>query len=256
VIVKWLQTGKEQLIAVSDTPELEASWLLSKALQQTEGWLLTHPEASLTTEQKQQYTSWLDERQTGKPLAYILGEWEFYGRSFKVSPEVLIPRPESEEIIEQAKRLIPKLQTAQGKRLRVADIGTGSGCLAVTLAIELRESIEKVVATDISPTALVVAKENARQHQVEEFIDFKQGRLLEPLAGEKIDLIVSNPPYIPREELNQDLKSKQKEKWGLRFEPRMALDGGEDGTEVTSQLQQATGPIIMEVTGGEVIVKF
>lgn len=155
--------------------------------------------------------------ETGVPVQHLIGSEEFYGRTFKVNEHVLIPRPETEEVVQEA---IQRAQKA-GKPLRIADIGTGSGIIAITLALELKNA--KVIAIDLSEHALEVAKENARQHEAA--IAFMHGSFLEPIinAGEQLDMIVSNPPYIPyveRSQLSQTVTN---------FDPEMALFAENNG---------------------------
>lgn len=170
----------------------------------------------------------------GEPAQYIIGEQEFYGLLFTVNPAVLIPRPETELLVEavlqQVERLWPgrsavaspsstAVPTASVQPLVVADIGTGSGAIAVTLAVEAPGL--HVYASDISPEALHVAKHNAAYHKAA--INFREGNLLAPFAGMKLDILVSNPPYIPAEDI-AGLQPEVRD-----FEPRLALDGGGDG---------------------------
>lgn len=150
----------------------------------------------------------------GEPAQYITGEQEFYGRVFEVTPDVLIPRPETELLVEAVLK-----EAGEMPGLRVADIGTGSGAIAATLALEARAW--QVAASDISPEALRVAARNAARLGAR--VEFRQGNLLEPFAGAALDIVVSNPPYIPA----ADIEALQPEV--REYEPRMALDGGDDG---------------------------
>ncbi|KKO54736.1 SAM-dependent methyltransferase [Paenibacillus sp. DMB20] len=163
-------------------------------------------------------TAWeeaVNRKAEGMPAQYITGEQEFYGRAFEVTPDVLIPRPETELLVEA---VLKEAGALQGK-LRVADIGTGSGAIAVTLA--LQSSAWKVMASDISPAALEVAARNAGKLGAE--VEFREGNLLEPFAGTALDIVVSNPPYIPAADI-EGLQPEVRD-----YEPRTALDGGEDG---------------------------
>lgn len=150
----------------------------------------------------------------GEPAQYITGEQEFYGRVFEVTPDVLIPRPETELLVEAVLK-----EAGEMPGLRVADIGTGSGAIAATLALEARAW--QVAASDISPEALRVAARNAARLGAK--VEFRQGNLLEPFAGAALDIVVSNPPYIPADDI-EALQPEVRE-----YEPRMALDGGDDG---------------------------
>ncbi|UUZ97596.1 peptide chain release factor N(5)-glutamine methyltransferase [Paenibacillus sp. P25] len=138
----------------------------------------------------------MERKASGEPVQYIVGEQEFYGLPFKVTPAVLIPRPETELLVEQIVRIGRRLW-GEGAAPRVADIGTGSGAIAVSLAVQCPGW--QVMASDISPSALEVARENAARHRVEERVAFVEGDLLGPWIerGERLDAVVSNPPYIP-----------------------------------------------------------
>ncbi|HMD82239.1 MAG TPA: peptide chain release factor N(5)-glutamine methyltransferase, partial [Anaerolineales bacterium] len=218
-------------------------------------WLYAHGNTELTETQAQEFIRLIEERASGKPLAYILGEWEFYGRPFYVNEHVLIPRPETEELIRQALPHIDVWRGAHpGKQMTIADIGTGSGVIIITLAIELSkfhipDSKFHFIATDISPKALKVANKNAQRHGVQDQIEFIREDITETLQR-NIDLIVSNPPYLPAEAL-------AKAGWaidtqGLTFEPRMALDGGLDGQEFVQKIVKSNIPAIVETTGGNI----
>ncbi|MBO8172029.1 MAG: peptide chain release factor N(5)-glutamine methyltransferase [Bacillaceae bacterium] len=163
-------------------------------------------------------------RAAGEPVQYITGKQEFYGLDFGVNPSVLIPRPETEILVEEISRRILQLWPEK-EPLTLIDVGTGSGAISVALAVHHPEL--KITATDLSSDALHTAKQNARRHGVEQRIRFIQGNLLDPLLenGEQADIIVSNPPYIPSGEIaTLDVQVRERE-------PRMALDGGEDGLQ-------------------------
>ena len=245
----------------SDAPDLDAQRLLLHVLCHHQplpcidtsihetSWLFAHSEVFLDPSQEKLLKKLIQRRADGQPLAYILGAQEFYGRSFVVTPDVLIPRPTTEDLIDQALVLIDQLSQEKKRSLIVADIGTGSGCIGITLLQERSEKIEQVVATDISEKALAVAQKNAAQHKVADKILFLQGSLLEPLMNKNIDLIVSNPPYVPTSELD-DMSGPEKR--GLAYEPRIALDGGPTGTPFTAPLATADVPVIYETTGGNI----
>lgn len=192
---------------------LTAEVLLCHALRQEKVYLYTHPERELSEVEWLHYGRYLHERLKGKPTQYVTRRQEFFGRDFVVSPEVLIPRPETEHVVERA------AQVARAAR-RVLDIGTGSGALAVTLALERERDL--VAATDISAGALRVARENARRHRAR--VALVQTDLAAGLRG-PFDLIVSNPPYIPAGEIAH--LQREVRDW----EPRVALAGGADGAE-------------------------
>lgn len=172
------------------------------------------------------FRTMLQRRLVREPLQYILGSWEFWSVEVGVGPAVLIPRPETEMLVERV------VDLASGMRapLRIADIGTGSGCIAIALAAQLTDA--ELWATDISAAALRVARENAARNGVSERIRFVEGDLCATLAPGTFDVIVSNPPYVPTGEL-ADLEPE------LAFEPRSALDGGEDGLDVIRRLVPA-----------------
>jgi len=187
---------------------------MGHVLGQTRTWVLSHPEAHLSSDQEHALRDALTHLEAGQPLPYVLGHWEFYGLDFIVTPDTLIPRPETELLVEQAL----SWSRIKNKGLRVADIGTGSGCIAISLALDA--SNVHVLGCDISLTALQVAKANAHRHRVSGKIDFMQCDLLPPVRLQ-FDLICANLPYIPTETLHS-LKVYQRE-------PEMALNGGEDG---------------------------
>ncbi len=249
-IAQALKFGIKELPGISDAPDLDAPCLLLYILHRTEvSWLWAHGEETVSDTQRQHYQQLLAERKTGRPLAYILGSWEFYGREFIVTPDVLIPRPSTEELIDQALEFINKEYTRLGRPLTIADIGTGSGCIAVTLALEMPKMIKKVYATDVSTAALIIARQNAERHGVAAKIEFVTGDMLEPLIDKKIDLIVSNPPYVPSGELESP---SSVETQGLKFEPVIALDGGPDGQKYLRQLQTSLFPKIVESMHGKI----
>lgn len=180
-----------------------------------------------------------------EPVQYVLGETEFFGLPFFVSPAVLIPRPETELLVETAAEW---LRERGGKNLRVLDVGTGSGCIAVTLA-KLFPACE-VTALDVSPAVLAVAEGNARRHGAA--VRFLESDLLSAVRGERFDLIASNPPYVPGAEC-ETLSPTVRD-----FEPRLALDGGEDGLAVVSRLAaeaagglRLPGALVLEIGDGQ-----
>ncbi|MCX7896277.1 MAG: peptide chain release factor N(5)-glutamine methyltransferase [Rhodocyclaceae bacterium] len=196
----------------------EARRLLAAVLEQDEAWLLSHDEASVADAHAVRYRALLRRRAAGEPLAYLLGWREFYGRRFRVTPAVLIPRPESETLIDAA---LGKFSAE--KAIEALDLGTGSGCLAITLALERRRW--RISAVDSCPEALAIARENARDLGAE--IEFLQGDWYAPVEGRRFDLIVANPPYVAAEDphLSQG---------DLRFEPHGALTDGADGLRALS----------------------
>jgi release factor glutamine methyltransferase len=205
---------------VEDAP-LEGELLLRHALNIDRVQLYIDLEKELIPQQEEAFRRLLERRLSGEPSAYITGHREFYGLDFRVNPSVLIPRPESELLVERT------LAIAKNRPLSiVADIGTGSGAIAVSLAVNLPQA--KIYATDISAAALEVALANCRQHGVFGRVRLLKGDLLEPLL-EPVDIIVANLPYVSQSELSP------------RFEPPLALDGGADGTRIIKQLCQQAG---------------
>jgi release factor glutamine methyltransferase len=163
----------------------------------------------------------------GQPLPYILGGWEFFGLPFRVTPDVLIPRPETELMVEHAMAWLRNKLNVERRKLNVADIGTGSGCIAISLAVNVPEI--QVTATDISPAALVVAQQNAERLKVAEQIDFVEADLVpDSLSPSSFSLIVANLPYIPTSTLHRLPIFGR--------EPALALDGGADGLALIRRL--------------------
>lgn len=175
----------------------------------------------ITPEAYQTFWDYVEEHVTGRPFQYIIGQESFYGRDFLVNEHVLIPRPETEELIEEVKKRTANLFEAN-KSIKIADIGTGSGAIALTIKKEISNA--KVTATDISPEALVVSKKNAER--LEAKVEFKQGDLLAPIADQKWDIILSNPPYIGSHEA-EDLSDTV-----IDYEPHLALFAEEDGLQL------------------------
>ena len=202
-----------------ETPGNISLLLLSHTLGQAKTWLLTHPEYDLTIDEFSTLQKALGQLLQGVPLPHILGEWEFYGRSFIVSPDVLIPRPETELLVERALTIAESLPHPL-----IADVGTGSGAIAISLAASLPQAT--LIATDISLTALSIARRNANRHS-QQAIHFLQTNLIQPIATQ-FDLICANLPYIPTTTLG--------ELEVTRWEPRLALDGGVSGLDLIERL--------------------
>lgn len=196
---------------------LEVQYLLQHALDKPRAWLLARPEQSLTEAQFSDYRQLLRRRLKGEPVAYILGEREFFGLKFRVTPDVLIPRPETELLVELALRRIPLQQPK-----RVLDLGTGSGAIALVISHE--RPVVEVTAVDVSAAALEVAQENAQRLGIGN-AHFLNSDWFEGLADERyFDLIVSNPPYVAADD--QHLRQGD-----LPFEPQSALASGADGLD-------------------------
>ena len=205
---------QEDLSLHSESPYLDSIVLLSFITGFTKSQVLANPDPSLTRQQKSQLDQALSLIRDGTPLPYVIGEWEFFQYTFKINSDVLIPRPETEGLVQLALTWLnehPQQRTC-------LEIGTGCGCIAVSLAKKVPDL--KIIATDISSGALQVARENARRHQVDGQIQFQERDLLTGM-DEKVDLIVANLPYIPTGKLRSLPVFNQ--------EPVLALDGGSDG---------------------------
>ncbi|HTS37752.1 MAG TPA: peptide chain release factor N(5)-glutamine methyltransferase [Candidatus Solibacter sp.] len=224
------------------SPRMNAELLLMFTLGCDRAYLYAHPERELTSDETSHYQAALDERIRGVPAQYITGHQEFWGMDLIVSPAVLIPRPETEHVVEAV------VQLANGREsLRIVDVGTGSGCIALALAKELPSA--EIIATDISPEALEVARANAARHELENRIRFQRSDLLEAVMT-SFDMVVSNPPYVGESEADSVQLEVRK------FEPRRAVFAGPVGDEVIARLiPQAReylrpgGWLIMEVSG-------
>ena len=201
--------------------------LLAHVLQKPKTWVLAHPEYHLNPDQKAHLEQLVSRLQQGEPLPYLTGKQAFFGLDFAVSPSVLIPRPETELLVEQALSWLDSHPDAK----HALDEGTGSGCIAITLAT--RKPWLTITATDLSPAALEIAKQNAATHQVSAQIKFEQADLL-PIGGQTFDLVCANLPYIPTSKLGQVNT--------LAFEPTLALDGGADGLSPIRRLLDQLPP--------------
>lgn len=207
-----------------ETPQLDAQLIMARVLGCSRLDVITHPERILTDQERAVFASLVEKRASRYPLAYILGAKEFHGVEIDVGPGVLIPRPETELLVDECTRRLC------GRCAYIADIGTGSGAVAVAVAAGLPDV--RVHATEISGDALKVAQANIEKHQMSDRIVLMEGNLLDPLMGLELrfDAIVSNPPYIPSREI-ESLEPEIK-----LYEPRQALDGGEDGLDVYRRL--------------------
>jgi len=221
-IADWLQQARTELHPrIPQEPASSLYALLEKSYNQPRAWLLAHPDAILTEQQLLMLEKDLQALLQGKPLAYILQYWDFYGMRFHVSPDVLIPRPESELLVETALEIL----SLQNSPSLIADVGTGSGCIAA--AIAAHRSDASIIASDISFNALRVASQNFRHHTLQERVFLLQCNLLSGVEA-PFDLICANLPYIPSHAVTSLEVS--------RFEPSLALDGGEDGMHIMRAL--------------------
>ena len=205
----------------SPSASRDSALLLCRSLGKDRAWLLAHPDVPLTELQVRHFDDLLIRRAKHEPMQYILGEQEFYGLSFAVTPDVLIPRPETEHLVEAALARLPLEHAAH-----VADVGTGSGAIAVALA-KARPALQ-VTALDLSPSALRTAQSNAERHQVSDRILFLESDLLARVQEIRFDMIVANPPYVAEGEvLEQQVRA---------WEPALALYAGPRGTELYERL--------------------
>lgn len=229
----------------TNSPELDAEVLLSFVLKTSKEWLFTHPEIKLTKPQEIKFKKLVTKRAKLFPIAYLTGIKEFYGYNFKITPDVLVPRPLTEELVDQALKFI---KNNKKWPLTIADIGTGSGCIIISLIKELQKINEVPIkgwpafggknftfyATDISAKALTVAKKNAKLHGLSKNIKFYQGDLLKPLLNKKIDLILTNPPYLT--------ESHFKKEKSIQAEPKIALVGN-PFKKLFSQIKKTKIPV-------------
>ncbi|WP_027339904.1 peptide chain release factor N(5)-glutamine methyltransferase [Halonatronum saccharophilum] len=208
-----------------DNPRLDAEIMLAQILNMSRVNLYVNFDKPLTKEEVDRYREMIIARSKGIPVAYIIGEQEFMSLDFSVNEAVLIPRPETEHLVEG---ILDRLEDYKGDEpLKVCDIGTGSGAIIISL-VKLSKRRMEGIGVDISKDALEVAKQNASKHNLDQDIDFRLGNLLEPIS-ERVDVLVSNPPYIP----TKDIEELQKE---VKKEPLGALDGGEDGLDYYRQI--------------------
>lgn len=237
-----LEHGAARLAHLT-TARRDAELLLLCAAGKDRAFLLTHPDAALTVVQQTIYDEWLTRRTRHEPVQYIVGEQEFYGLAFAVTPDVLIPRPETEHLVEAV------LQRARGAaEIRILDVGTGSGAIAVALAHELPDA--RVTALDCSMPALTVARRNAERHNLAARIRFLQSDLLASVTAEKFDIVASNPPYVAESEaLEEQVRD---------YEPHAALFAGPSGLDIYRRLilqswraLDPDGWLLMEIGEGQ-----
>jgi len=207
-------TITQALAWARDIDRIDARMLLQHALGVDPAFLLTYPDQVLTSQQTEEFSQLVKQRIGGMPIAYLIGERAFYDLTFKVTEAVLIPRPETELLVELALKLIPTNQSS-----KILDLGTGSGAIAITIAKHRPQS--QVVAVDLSDDAVAVSRWNAKNLEVSN-IHIMTGNWFDELSGQKFDLIVSNPPYVAENDPHL-------QQGDLRFEPQMALSAGDGG---------------------------
>lgn len=207
----------QQLQTSSDSARLDAELLLLHVLKKNRSYLFTYPEKILTTAQQEQLGSLIQQRLQGHPIAHLTGTRDFWTLTLKVTPDTLIPRPETELLIETVLELFPN----QNEALNILDLGTGTGAIALALAYEYRNAM--ITACDVSSTALEIARENAQLNQLPH-VNFAQSSWFDAIPNQTFDLIVSNPPYIP-------VSDPHLSQGDVRFEPLSALASGQDGLD-------------------------
>ena len=231
-----LASAVRRLRDCSESPRLDAELLLALALDVQRSYLFAHPDDEMDSDAVERFDNAVAQRAGGMPMAYITGVKEFWSMPLIVTPATLVPRPDTETLIEQALGRIP-----QEAEWEIADLGTGSGAIALALARE--RPLCQLTATDRSEDALAIAAQNARELAIPN-IDFVAGNWTEPLAGRAFDVVVSNPPYIA---------SNDPHLVNLNFEPLDALDAGDDGLDAIRELASTAGNILKP--GGRLLLE-
>jgi len=235
--IKNLLSTARRRLADSPSPRFDAEILLAHVLESTRSFLYANPELELPLKRAKAFKILIKQRMLGQPIAYLTGKCEFWSLPLKVSPAVLIPRPETELLVEVALDKIPPKAN-----WRIADLGTGSGAIALALATERNQC--EIHATDISMAAIKVARQNASHLGINR-VQFQQGSWGRPLQG-KFHVLVSNPPYVSAD----DPHLKQGD---LRFEPHTALTPGADGLDAIREISRVTRPLL--VNGGWLLLE-
>jgi release factor glutamine methyltransferase len=238
-----LQAARERLAAVSQNPRRDAEVLLSSVLGCDAMALFAHPERPLSARESKRFEEFITRRTASEPIQYILGEQEFFGLPFLVTPDVLIPRPETEHLVEAVLQRVPLQAEAQ-----ILDVGTGCGAIAVALAYHLPSA--HVTAVDLFPGALAVAQRNAARHGLAARMTFQQSDLLQAFDHLHLDVLVSNPPYIAADEILEPQVAN--------YEPHSALYAGPTGLEIYERLipqarhvLKPNGWILLEIGYGQ-----
>ncbi len=222
------------------SPRLEAQLLIAHATRRTRADVLAHPELSVTAAEEHAFFEALARREAAEPMAYVLGEREFYGRMFRVDRRALIPRPETELLVDLGRAAVSRWRAKESKPI-VVDVGTGCGAVAISVAAEARVG---VVATDISADALDLANDNTARHALSDSVSLVQTDLVGGLRG-PLHVVLANLPYVPRDrDLPPDVKN---------YEPALAIFGGVQGTELIERLLREARPLL--APGAEVAVE-
>jgi release factor glutamine methyltransferase len=233
-----LRLGTKRLSLCSSTPRLDSEVLLAEVLKRGRASLLAHLTLGLSPEELGAFDCGIERRAKGEPVAYITGHKEFYGLDLLLTPEVLVPRPETESLVEACLEALPEGEVSQ-----VADIGTGSG--AVLIAVGSQRPLVELFGTDISPQAVEVARLNCERHGLSDRSHLYAGDLLEPLEGLTFNVIAANLPYVPPGEAEPDVAT---------WEPRVAVfGGGSDGTDVIRRFISQAPPYLRP--GGRVVLE-
>ena len=221
---------------VSESPRLDAELLLARTLDVQRSYLFAHPEDRMDPAAVERYADIIERRADGMPMAYILGEREFWSMDLSVSPATLVPRPETEILVEQALMRIPRRA-----EFEILDLGTGSGAVAIAVARE--RPLSHLVATDVSEAALAVARENARRHDVPN-VEFVAADWADVFDDDAFDVVVSNPPYVA---------SGDPHLADLRYEPRSALEAGDDGLDAIRRIAATVMRVLRP--GGSLLIE-
>lgn len=235
--INLITQATQQLAAVGiETPRLDAELLLAHVLGKERVWLWTYPDYGVAEDGERAFRQLLARRCQREPLAYLLGEWEFYGRSFRVTPAVLIPRPETELLVEAV------ITWARYHPVNtIVDVGTGSGAIAITLAAEM-PSVQ-LMAIDLSPAALRIAEQNAERYHLTNRIEWLQGFLLQPVVHavtQMMDVVVANLPYIAEEDIDELMPEVRD------YEPRLALAASAGGLQLIYDLIDTAPAVLCE----------
>lgn len=231
-IANALARGTGMLEPTSQSPRADALLLLERVLERPRSWIVAHGEDCSAACDVAAFLDLCERRAAGRPLAYVLGSAGFYGREFIVDESVLVPRPETEHLVDDAIAYIRAMP--RGRVPAALDLGTGSGAIACTIAAETSARVD---AVDISAAALAVARENARRLNVADRCRFIAGDLIAPVKNERYDVVVANLPYVPSGDIPNGPDP-------LSFEPRLALDGGFDGLSVYGRLLPALTDVV------------